>query len=368
MNASAQDQEYYFVPLGRERGGYLDFLGLPANASEGQAKERETQYRARIELEKRIKMTTLTTSVTYRELLAKHHKGEVPTDQLQARIDKIRSRFIDSNKSLRKLDVRLKRKELDQQAYDAELDDLAAAFDALQTDPTNITREEADAQLAQLEKDENEKLEHLNRLNQDYQVILAKRRELRQRGLTDDSAAWIEIYPPSEHEDERRQLWQRALEPRPLPQKLHMGAQAIPVTSLVALRHLVNYYMARHLHAADKLWSGVRGTNRTLWQAKLDHWAGEIQSLGPHFSLELSGAPRPAADFPALYAPTSLVIDQLEHDQGEELDHGPRRGGTATRQHLAAMLEELLRAASFPEEESAAAASQPSTEADLRSK
>jgi hypothetical protein len=352
MSHTSSDQTYYFVPLGRERGGYLDFLDLPFNATEGQAKERETQYRDRIESEKRTRMTWLTTSVTYRELHSKLLKNELTEQEYATRFEKLRARFVDSNRSLRKLDARLKKGELAQAEYDAQIAEIAAQFEALQgeADSTQITKEEANVQIEQLEKDENEKLEHMNRLNQDYQVMLAKRRELQQKGLVDENIAWLEVFQSTESQEDQQRFWQLTLTAGMLPQAESDSNQPGPSSELSAVRRMVRRYMLRHLRAADALWSSVRGTNRTLWEEKVRVWAAEIRALGPTFDLYAEGAHTATPEFPALSTPISRVIERLESEHVEDLEQHPNRRN-AQPYNLAARLAELLRGARVPEQE-----------------
>ncbi|MGZ8993692.1 MAG: hypothetical protein ACXW16_06720, partial [Burkholderiaceae bacterium] len=48
MNPGKPSDEYYFVALGRERGGFLDVLGLPPDTDETQIGRREAEYRLQI--------------------------------------------------------------------------------------------------------------------------------------------------------------------------------------------------------------------------------------------------------------------------------------------------------------------------------
>ena len=40
---------YYFVPLGRERGGLLDLLGLPPDATLSEVEDKQAKYRQELQ-------------------------------------------------------------------------------------------------------------------------------------------------------------------------------------------------------------------------------------------------------------------------------------------------------------------------------
>ena len=64
--------DYYFVWLGREPGGYLDVLGLPPTASEDEAKNRQREYLLELErdFKNKYKIGVMTTVYNRYELLS----------------------------------------------------------------------------------------------------------------------------------------------------------------------------------------------------------------------------------------------------------------------------------------------------------
>ena len=70
---------YYFVALGRERGGYLDTIGLPANASEIEVGKAEREYTLALQKEhklsrKKLKATLEEKKITQEEFDAEAQK------------------------------------------------------------------------------------------------------------------------------------------------------------------------------------------------------------------------------------------------------------------------------------------------------
>ena len=141
MSSSKANGEYYFVPLGRDPGGFLDFLGLPPNASEADAKVCENEFRDKLEVEFRSKSYRLAIQMEYQNLKEKQRKSEKKEDELSSEIEKLKGKYISFNAKLLKLSVRLQEKAITQETHDSELERLQTEFDELivESDTSPIT-------------------------------------------------------------------------------------------------------------------------------------------------------------------------------------------------------------------------------------
>jgi hypothetical protein len=128
--------EYYIVPLGRERGSYLDLLNLPPDATPEEASKAEGEYRRQIKQDFKSKRKKLMTA----------HKGN----------------GIDGN--------------------------------AEHTQET-ITKEELEAGIKQLEDEQTRRETELNEKQNKYDARQAAQRRLSNEGRKDDDGVvWLEMY------------------------------------------------------------------------------------------------------------------------------------------------------------------------------
>jgi F0F1-type ATP synthase epsilon subunit len=80
--------DFYFVPFGKERGGYLDLLGLPPNASEAEVATRGVEHRKQADKERREKA---------KELADKQKSGNITKEEYEAeyaRLEEGRNKFL----------------------------------------------------------------------------------------------------------------------------------------------------------------------------------------------------------------------------------------------------------------------------------
>jgi len=377
------------VPLGRERGGLLDFLGLPPDARVGEVGKKKTQ-----------------------------------------RMNKISQDFIDQRKSLRE---KLAAKEITQQEFDAEvekleeiknkaklkLNELQSKFDALQAekrgaknagrqedeaiwlemyrftpDPTELTNflglpSTADEDeitrkiveyLRSVERAFKEQRKALKKERDEDKTISpqeydAKRQKLEEE-LTKKELKLNEL--KNKYDIQRTEqpckLWRFLLRPRRLahvplsllleieqhwigphvhgqrsaagpPQAFDRLASQLfsargPV-DLTALAALVTERDLICLLAADALWGEIRYTNREHWRACVEQWATEVAVLGPCLQHEASGPAPP--DYPTLCRPTKLMIESLEAEEIGAWTQVPDRGTQLQREtELEALLAALL--------------------------
>lgn len=332
-------ESYYFVPLGREPGGLLDFLGLPPGARQDEVKTKLTQYRQTIAADLAGKTARLNVKLIASDL----QRNQITQKDFDYTLKRIRGGLLKEYK------VALEHKEISQEAFDAKKRDAEAEIEELiaaaQRSP--VTREEVEAQEKRWQAEQNDLLTHVNDLNKSYESRLTHQRDLLQRGLADDSVSWLEPFGsfPS-----REEFWRLALARRPLAQQ-PAAAQSPPanpkatarVDSLAALRDLVESRDRQYLEWTDLLWTSEPGTNRALWHAKVLAWIAELAKLGPALDLHRSGTSKPVTpEFPVLAEPTPLAINRLARDEVEEVEHGPRRSKPESSLDPAALLAELL--------------------------
>src|SRR5690242_13228944 len=92
-------RSHYFVPLGRECGGYLDFLGLPPDASVGDVGRKQTEYlkglettfkERRKEMRKALEESTISAQefeAKIEQLKDERTKNEQKLNELRAKFD-----------------------------------------------------------------------------------------------------------------------------------------------------------------------------------------------------------------------------------------------------------------------------------------
>lgn len=333
------EQEYYFVPLGRERGGLLDFFGLPYSARQNQAKTELTRYRQRLAADLAGKTARLEIQLIASDL----KRGLMTQKDGDHRLKRIKGGL------LKALKTRLQNDEIDKAAYDAQVEERELEIAGLiaQAEASPITREEFEVQVKQWKAEETEHLTRLNDLNTAYEQMLTRRRELEQKGLADDSVVWLEIVPSFQ---DKQSFWRQILERRPLPQvgpewlTPSRGELALTkLDNLAVLRELVSRRDFQCLEWADLLWAHQSGTNRWLWYEKVKAWVIELEQLEPSFDLSPTRrSPPPLPEFPSLCELTPLAIDRLVYEELEELPQSPTRVGYTSFPDLASLLASML--------------------------
>lgn len=263
------NENYYFVPMGREKGGYLDMLGLPPNATEVQAGQKEAQYlkEAKKEFKARRKAAD-----------EKLKAGEITREQFDAQVLEYE----------KEKDEKLKK-----------LNKLKESFKAAQAQRRKLASEGVQDDAAVWEDgyalgDPREALALLSRpraLPKIGAAFLAKIRErwLGARGIA-RSAAHETFDPPA-------------------------------VRTIATERDLIP------LLQADSLWGRLGYTNRSLWQKRVGEWQAEIAQAVPRWQDRAKN--KPAPDFPEMCRPFPLAIESLGLNQavflfrmGADLEEG----------------------------------------------
>ncbi len=373
---------YYFVPLGREPGGYLEILGLPPTATEKQAKSRYSQYLRRLDEEGREKRrlpkaqleygklevrldkgeiiqekfkedleeivtsllpSEITAKLRYKKLKAECEAGQLTKSKRGKRLDKILGPIGSSDLLYKYRDGEITRKEyederatliarLEESALTAE--EIQAQRDAvlIQLQGSQITQEEFAALERQWQEEKAEKKTHLNSLKKPYDARIAQKRECETKGFVYDDTVWLDMWYQEAGTDEL-DASSGSLHPTAAAAERGPGPVA-------ALEEVVG--------TADELWSGLRGTNRAYWQEKVRTWGGEIQQMGPSFDLERAEARAGAhgqpvePEFPSLAEPFPLAIGRLEKEEVEEVAVRPQRVGERRELDLDLLLAAAL--------------------------
>jgi hypothetical protein len=277
--------DYYFVPLGRERGGYLDLLGLPPDVSEDEAGAKEGEYR--LEIEKKFKAARKT-------LKEKKTRGELTEHEFE--------------KQAKALEEELKNQPL------MKLGELKNKFDALQAERRAASQDCGP--------------------NPSTQVWM----EMYRSFGTDRESCWHFLIKPRPMANVApallgaiRSRWlgflgstaagEKAAPPVLASAKCNPAAisQLAELTELIEERNLV------HLLASDLLWMRVRFTNRRFWANQIAEWLKDTVGRGPSFRTEADGPVTDAVHYPALCRPTNLAIDRLDAEPLNELAQQPVR-------------------------------------------
>ncbi len=288
---SASTPEYYFVPLGRERGGYLDILGLPPDATEDEAGAKEGDYR--LDLDKRFK----TARKAIRE---KVKKGELTEQEFE--------------KQSKVLEEELKNRPL------MALGELKSKFDAIQAERRGGENEGRGADPSGAVW--MEMYRWFGDRREECWQFLTKPRPVANvaPGLMSAVASrWLDFLRPP------------APEPAGPPVALPSARAGTGTPDLAELLALVEERNLVQLLAADLFWARVRFTNRKFWRKQVAAWLTDRAGRGPSFRTEADGpVPTPAqVAYPALCRPTKLAIDRLEAEPADDIAQQPDRTRTA---------------------------------------
>jgi hypothetical protein len=297
-------QGYYFVPLGRERGGYLDFLGLAPDADAYGVSEKHLAYledaerafkKGRAALREELKENKITKQefdAKVAQLEAERTKKEQQLNELKEKYEAVVGDARRGARNARRPPDPIWYEMIRRFASAAEFWQLLARPRPLASVPVALL----------LEVEQNWISPHLNGATTPAQTAAAPQR-------TDN-----------------------------LPSRLARAAKAVDLNMLAALlteRDLIC------LLAADALWTRVRYTNREHWRMMIELWAEEVARLGPRLQQQATAAPPPI--YPNLSQPTNLAIDDLQAEEMAEVAQAPTRGTHAHReQELDALLAALL--------------------------
>lgn len=268
-HSSTQDYGRFIVPLGREKGGYLDLLGLPTNAAPAEIAARGKDYRSSIDVE-----------------------------------------------------FKTSRKALKERLREAE-----------------ITQEDYDAQVAQLEKVKNERETEVNQLKTKFEHLQAEHRRLANAGRQREDATfgdlqtflpgglselWAKLDSPlpvrQVAEDLAWAVWKVWLEggrdkktARLLPSSLWAESEPADLPTIMDLwqeRTLVR------LMLADTFWRRLRFTNQAAWDELIANWVAEVEPL----SEPPADQGGPELSFPAVTSWPSLYVESLPPGDAKDDD------------------------------------------------
>ncbi|MGC9356356.1 MAG: hypothetical protein ACP5GX_00730 [Anaerolineae bacterium] len=372
---------YYFAPLGRERGGLLELLDLPPTAEKSEV-ARRVRYQMRIhqdEYQARRKLPQA--QLEYTQLKARLAEGEITEaafeearDEIVARFleedirakqeyDRVRAEYESGELSEKKYRYRIKkavtfleegkdllrrRREIPKEEYEARY---TAILERLET--MEVTSEEIQAQqeaviedleaveLTQEEFDELDKAWQaertvketaLNEIKAAYDAMRTKERERENKGFTFDTVIWRDVATSAGDESDGP-AW---IDPE---------------------------FQKKIVTLVDHLWGELPVGQRTLWRERMRAWRQEVRHLGPIFDTErafTAEAEPVEAEFPTLAAPFPLSIERLEQEELEEVSLQPqrdaRRRQMSVDEIMAAMLREM--AERTPEKSVTSSASQ----------
>ncbi len=305
------DADYYFVPLGRERGGVLDLLGLPPNASDQEINARLTEYRR--ELREAC-------NERKKELGERHEQGEMTKEEYDAKVRELRESRNDEeaelNRLKRKLDTgRAGRRGAGHRGVEQ---DTTVWFDVCQSG--EVSREELIRLMVS-----RRPIPNINpRFLQAAQSRWITGEGLAESGTSDGDAVVL----------------------RSDRCKDSSAINLATLAELVTERDLIT------LLVADALWGQVRHTHREWWVNEIADWVEEITALGPELRLERTEEDGVDAEplYPHLCRRRRRYIDRLEPgDEVSGLIRGPERRrvpepGFRLDRLLAGLLEAALRA------------------------
>ena len=389
--------DYYFVPLGREPGGYLDVLGMPPDASPGDIGARDSAYRKELLQEfkdsrRRYRLRLKRGQVTEAEYKAEEARLEQVKNDKEVQLNKLKTKFEGANSERRGVGAAgqlsddaawfemyrpffptppshpyLEALSLPPDATPEEIEAADAAFrsrvaEAHESEIAGLPQpEEYDAAekdradgLKTLEKARDERLAELDKLRADYGRVCEAEPERRER-LRDEFWRWLFQHRaltriPQEWREEAIQKWitgrRRPPKGESLPPFSLLPSSRCTPSDCPDLTSVSELLLERDLLlllAADALWGELKHTNRATWQEQLEVWITEAQSLGPHFNHDSQTRGAQPDSYFASCRRTDLTIDHLEADDMAEFAQGPQRGPKAdSRLDLAAMLAALM--------------------------
>jgi hypothetical protein len=378
--------EYYFVPLGRERGGYLEFLGLPPDADLAAIAKAEVDYRNTLKNKLKEQRKPLLdqrnakqiTAEEYKakdeELVAKNSKALAEFGELKQKFDRLQAerrklaqqghaeknsvwvdaytsfgtdhaefwQFLVEPRPLPKMAVELLHALYDHWVEPSRRDTIvgSAEYDDVVLDVVADLPYLTVAEITQREK-------WLRSLLQ--WALECRGQELRaevERGTMSKAEAKDALTRYTEHMKQavadfsrQRELQQASIGPATenLAPSVRLGLEHLSqfrlfssdVVDLATVRGLANEQEMTRLLSADALWSELRGTNRDFWIIEIGAWAKEVAAMGPRLLLERNGAPGAAdgGEFTHLCRPPDRSVDRLETCDLGDIAQEPVRQG-----------------------------------------
>jgi hypothetical protein len=382
-DAKGKKGDYYFVPLGRERGGFLDRLALPPDADAKQVAAKEREYRKRI-----AEQSNQERKKWAEELEARN----ITQEEFEAKVEAIRSEKTRRETEINELKKKFRASQADRRALEnsGRRDTTSAWADLIDSFPTPHAFWQFLVALRPLPRFSAEHLDALlqrwltsvgpgrlvaGRQPEDQSLDLAadlalldsnarKRREKWFRDLLQRSEArrkkelgeQVEAGTLSRtdaadaltaHREGLKRAWEvflrelaaaRSAVGRPSPPAAgpspgaangfaHHGLFVAERIDLRTLAGLVAERDAIALLAADALWHELQGTNRGFWRRQVAAWTEEIARLGPDLEPQCKQPSAAAArpEFPSLSQPLDRTIDRLEAAELGELAQQPDR-------------------------------------------
>lgn len=379
--STVQKLEHYFVPLGREPGGYLDLLGLRPDSDAGARGRKENEYRQQIKkdaLEERKKWKA--------ELDAKKITQEEFDAKLQVIEDEKTKREKEFNELKKNFDkVVAERRKM---ANEGRRDTTSTWVEAF---PQCADLEDFWRVLVAARPLPQFSVECLNALVEcwlmpvvpprlvagrraediawdlatDFPVLDATETKRREKWFK-DFMAQVEVQRKkdltAQTEQERisrteaneawaahRQGNQRAREVfarQSASARQAAGQRKTPFSAAAGFNQLAHHRLfgdePLELHtltdlvaqretlsllSADALWQQVQGTNRGFWRRQLAVWIDEVGQLGPQLLPQRIGTATESSNeqFPYLSRPLKRSIDRLEEKDLGELTQEPNR-------------------------------------------
>ncbi|MGD2088738.1 MAG: hypothetical protein PVH61_21345 [Candidatus Aminicenantes bacterium] len=289
MNASRNlAEDYYFVPLGREPGSYLDVLGLPPTASEVEAKNRQEEYLLGLIKDFKNKR---------KKLRERKEKKEITEEEFNAQVkewkEEKRKKEVDLNKKEENYDLSL--------AEERKLKNMGFVDD-------NVIW-----------------LDMYKSLSSSTDSEYLKELFFKKRPLPEIEQSLLDIvrspgdYRPSSFEKYRK-------------------------IKLKKFQNFLDEMNLSFLLKADDLWSNLKYTNLGYWLNKIEKWGRELDLIFPRLDrrrLRVSNfAEKP--DFPTICEPFNLAIESLHSEEMEDISIMPERKGDKKEIGLAVLLAEML--------------------------
>lgn len=395
--------EYYFVPLGREPGGYLDFLRLRPDADADTVAAKEAEYRVGLKNELRKQRGVLLEQkkaklITEEEYRAKLEERNATNDKELADFQQLKQKFELLQAERRKLanDGRPEMSSAWAEAYASFGHDPAKFWQFLlaarplpqveaevleaigarwlkpagretvvgTAEPEDVVRDVladqsllAAAEIKQREKwlrtlqqrelewrkqILTEEVKRKDKTRAEAQELLTRRSEEMGRAerAFQQLRQPVNVSPGGNPASAASARWKR------LSQFRLFLSDTVDLSTVRGLRHEQELI---RLLLADALWSELRGTHRDFWSNQIGTWAKEVGNLGPRLRLEHNGPPvaTRGGDYPVLSQLADRTIDRLEaKDLGDLSQEPERRGGPPDLSDpmMAAFLRALLAA------------------------
>lgn len=288
-----QQNQYYFVPLGRDRDGYLALLSLPPTASIGEAKKAEVQYKKSIERDFKIK------------------RGE------------LRSKLKDNNITQEEFDAQVKEWEDQKTQKNVELNKLNESFKKAQAEKRKLHNKGIkDTNVVWLEMYKEYDRENFFK---EWRSGKKPLRTIDQRQLNSLKSFWL-----NSGLEKKRTFSDTSLQ-------VFSGGNQQP--SMSNFHELLDEKKMVCLLWADAIWSKLKYTNREFWQKKVETWEDELICSRPRFNLTATeGCSDMAPLFSSLCSLSDLAIDHLITENIEDCAQIPERRGDQEQLDLRKLL------------------------------